>query len=166
MLTILISVVLGVILFVFLVKTNWDGMVSACACALVVTVGFGVASIIGSNKPTREVIDSSTPLHSLNDTSALSGSLFLGSGYIDEKESYSYYLVMPDGTFKPDHVEKYGDYPVYVKEDEDGAQNPRLEVIYDTFVDESDFWWGIHLINTRYVFHIPPGSLVEGYTLK
>lgn len=103
--------------------------------------------------------DKVVKLESLKDNSTMSGSFFLGSGYLQGRMQYTYYVKENDG-FKLEQIDAASATIKYTEDE------PR---IVTTWFRSKNFWeWGFDLFppspKTR-VIYVPEGSIKNVYTL-
>lgn len=137
-------------------------------------VGAGVAALLGTAFAsvvvllivgavnTQTVGHEDTKLRALNNAdSELSGAFFLGFGYIDEEAKFAYFEEEEDGAITH-HVVDTEDITLY--EDATGQGYIRYDIR-----ELDNGWilpWTITGRSSSGDFHIPPGSILENYTLE
>lgn len=129
-------------------------------------LGFLIALIVGAfaYTGTHWEQDAHKSLVSMDDGASIRGSFFLGSGYIDETPSFTWYesdglnnyvRKDADASVSTVHYLPEGQVPYYTLE----HQEPD-----DGFVQ--DWGWGLAVDGEqRYDFYVPRGSIVQSYRL-
>lgn len=139
----------------------WWGDVTGPA---VMTLLFGGLLAIISNVALAGVVDTQTvvvsnQLSTLQDGSQTTGSFFLGSGYVDGEQVFSYYEKR-GGAFYLDSID--ADHAKVVESNE----TPRVE---HTCKKSDNIWFSVFTgkcwNNWDYTFYVPKGSVATNYTL-
>ena len=110
--------------------------------------------------PTITKIEKHTfELESIQDGSKINGQFFLGSGYINERMKYSFYLSEQQG-YKLYSIDASDAYIKYT----DGK--PKLEMYQEVITDDfiNNFSTTLDL-KTNYKIYVPKGSILQNYTL-
>lgn len=98
-------------------------------------------------------------LESISDGSKLNGQFFLGSGYINEKMKYSFYLKEQEG-FKLYTIDADIAHVRYSK------TNPVLEMYEQTRTNDFINYFSIpHRLELKYIIYVPQGSILQNYVL-
>lgn len=123
---------------------------------------FAGAITMGIISETAEMVVSSqedTQLRALDSSSELSGSFFLGSGSINDKEVYKYITIRPDGGFEFDSM-KVTDAVIY--------EIPgNSAIIRTTHYKPASRLWTFFGSTPQVSFHVPVGSVQEPeYTIS
>lgn len=161
-------VVLGVFIWTFQDVDVLGYIGSFLISALFGTIGVGIVTLVFT------VISMSLPgtpgetrqeLRALGNSSSTSGSFFLGSGYVDERLTFSYITRDEKGGNRLESDEA-NDVVVY-EDSEDQAY--RLQ---PTKIVDGDWWWlapgvtGLTVDVGTVEFHIPEGSIDSSYTIS
>jgi len=145
----------------FLIKDDWlDWKEVVMFSFLNFFLSFGVSLIITLIIPTHTQIEKSTfELESLQDGSRINGQFFLGSGYMNEKMKYSFYISEKNG-YKLYSISANNAHVKYTTE------QPKLEmfkeVVNDDFINNFSIAWDLE---TSYIIHVPQGSILQNYIL-
>ena len=118
-------------------------------------LGVVIAMVIDNNYVVKK---SSTPLACLNDGTSLKGNFFLGSGYVDEQMTYTYYVKVKD-YYK---LEQLPASDVLIKYTKGPARILKVEQVEDNSFRS---YFGIGRPNTRFVIYVPKGSIKNNYQL-
>ena len=97
------------------------------------------------------------PIYALADNNAISGSFFLGSGYVDE--DLQYYYVEDTGLGK--HVTSVTAERSYIVD----SNIPTLTVVFYDWENKAYDWLGMCLKKNDYIFAIPAGSIISNYSI-
>lgn len=144
--TIIIAVVVFLNAYDFL-----DGFLGAVVTLVVgglVTLGaVGISNVL----PVTSTETQTTPLKAIGHSSNTQGSFFLGTGYVDEKPSYSYY---------EDH-DNYSELKTVETRNTRIYEDGKKEVTYN-IQHRNHWWWAGDTSNIfRIDFHVPENSIVE-----
>lgn len=129
-------------------------------------VGFAASCLITLIIPSKQELKiEKTTIECLNDGSSVHGEFFLGSGTVDGKMVYNYY-VKNDQFFTLKQLDASSTYITYLK---DTTTKPYLEVqkMVDIPTDRCS-WnnWAFDAEEVKAtVFHIPQGSIKSNYNL-
>lgn len=118
-------------------------------------LGIFIAMSIDNNYVVKKT---STPLACLNDGSSVEGNFFLGSGYVDEQMTYTYYVKVKD-YYK---LEQLPASDVLVKYTNGPAKILKVEQVEDNSYRS---YFGIGIPSTRFVIYVPKGSIKNNYQL-
>lgn len=133
----------------FFFTAAFGGVAGMIVCMILNAIGAGIAGI-------HYETYGSANLAVLQDTSTVSGSFFLGSGYIEETPSFFYY--QKNGN---EYTLEHYDASRAVVIETDG--NPHVE--YQKAVGDNELW-GIPVSEQEQVrFYVPKGSVVSNYSL-
>jgi len=158
---IIITALFTLIRSYFLFKERWMDwtdvlLFSILNFLLSALTSFAISLLI----PTKtEIVKSTFELESLQDGSKINGQFFLGSGYINERMKYSFYISEKDG-YKLYSIEASNAHVRYTNE------KPKLEMFDEVVTD--DFVNNFSLkseLNTNYIIYVPKGSILQNYTL-
>lgn len=124
-----------------------------------------IAYGIGQLYPTHPVEIERASLVAIRDKDGVSGTFFLGTGYIEGKPYYFYYKKLSSSIFQPGKVEADGSVTVY-EEQRTGA-----ELV--TFANKIAYPWWAWLVSLpypsgstyTYAFHVPQGTIRTGYSM-
>lgn len=108
----------------------------------------------------REHSESKT-IYSVFNESSTSGSFFIGIGEFGSDRYYYYYHKTKDGLTRK-KIKNDSGSRVYIKEGSDGT--PKLTKKYYTF--DSNWIFTIDDPPTKYIFHVPEGSVYNGIKMK
>jgi hypothetical protein len=102
-----------------------------------------------------------TPIYNLSDATRLSGSFILGSGTINERSHYFFYINDGDG-YRLDSRES----SALIVMDE--SESPYVEDIYQDYpYDHNDwqfyFMFRLSRPTPEVVFHVPPGTIITSF---
>lgn len=136
------------------------------AAGLSIIAGFGVAEVIGSqaNQVWRECWQAKmVSMRSADGVEGkISGGIFMMSGSVGSEQIYHYYTLARDGGFKP-HKCKADRWTTVYEEDRNGGTVVQFE---SKFTRPWMAWLGEPSGATAMDFHIPKGSLKQGFTLQ
>ena len=158
---IIITVLFVTIRAYFLIKDDWmDWQEVTMFSFLNLLLSFSVSLIIALIIPTHTQIEKSTfELESLQDGSKINGQFFLGSGYINEKMKYSFYVSEQNG-YKLYSIEANNAHVKYT------TAKPKLEmfeeVVNDDFINNFSI---AKDLETSYIIYVPQGSILQNYVL-
>jgi hypothetical protein len=123
-----------------------------------------ICCLVGMAAPVKNVPSQPIYLYSLRNNSEVNGSFFLGTGFIDETQTAFYSTIESDGAIVFRHI-PLESTKVY----QDNPEKPYL--LY--YSSEFKYDWLKYLFllpNDTNIqpaeFHIPEGSVFQGYTLK
>ena len=110
--------------------------------------------------PQKTYFEKSTfELESISDGNKLNGQFFLGSGYINEKMKYSFYLKEQEG-FKLYTIDSDIAHVRYSK------TKPILEMYEQKRTDDFINYFSIpHRPELKYIIYVPQGSILQNYAL-
>jgi hypothetical protein len=156
-------IALGVAIYTFMEcrKGTYPSSIgeSLAFAALGATRAALVGSLVGaiiylpiSDSVTLVQEDHTRDLQAINMGDNLQGHFFLGSGYVNDEQIYSFY-VKSDGGYYPDQVDAD---KVFIVED---SGTPRI-VEHDFYTpDWLNPWHEKHERKTTYTIYVPPGSI-------
>lgn len=166
-----------IIAIIFTIVTYWlsyEELIGAFIGFLMgILVGFLVAWVIGvvAYDNSRIEVVKTTPLVSLADGSQIngrfSGGLFLSSGYINQKPSFTWYETSGDNTYVRKGAKASVSSVHYILDD----AKPYYTISKEIDSDGDEFFkpWGINddprWPKKSYDFYVPKGSIVESYVL-
>jgi len=132
-------------------------------------IAYVIAMVIGCCLPTVNVANQPVySLHGLYDDSDLNGRFFLGSGYVNEEETYHFRYLDHQGASIARNVPAELEIPL-VRTFEEEQDNPYLITYHEEF---SEPWMSLIgvLANpgrlVQYDFHIPVNSIDGTYTIR
>jgi hypothetical protein len=136
------------------------------AAGVVLVIGLFISTlathlVVGFNLiKTRPVDSTEIAIYALEDNSQITGSSFLGSGYVNEKPAY-YYIKKVDGKgLVTDYNYAEDSYINYVE----GSEDPYLkEVEYG--IAPGWKWILMPVKEYEYYFYIPEGSITNNYNV-
>jgi ABC-type multidrug transport system fused ATPase/permease subunit len=147
MATTLIGAILGsVTLFIFAVPTTFGASV-------------GITYMIGQAAPAYVASEDVTELRAVALGGSIEGHFFLGTGTVDGKRVINYVAQHEDGYVTVEQVDARN---AYIYEDE--SSNPTVTAHHWR---ASEWWLSLWPTDrgTNYSFHVPPGSVLENYTI-
>lgn len=135
---------------------------------LISIVPVGIAAFIGSLPDTHGVEDKTFPLVTLRERDGVHGQFyFLGAGQISDRQYYFWYRRQGDAVVGGKTIREPG-----VRIYEDGQDSPRMTTFKTAYVNPGVGRWlwlvGMDVRDEERWFpdfHIPPGSIKEGYSL-
>lgn len=158
------AVIIGIILII----ENYDGfflaVMGVIISALVGILAVMVFNLLSFIAPTKIVPDDPVYLYGLRNSSEISGSFFLGIGSIDETQTAFYSIKEADGgiVFRDMPLEEIRIY-------EDDPAKPYLQSYHGEFAAkwaEYVFVIPVYSGDKPTEFHIPTGSVFQGYSIK
>ena len=158
---IIITVLTFVISFYNLKKERYLDFIDVFILSTLYSLmGLLFSFIIAFVIPTHTEIKKSTfKLESLQDGSRINGQFFLGSGYINEKMKYSFYISEENG-YKLYSIDANNAHVKYTTE------KPKLEMFEEVVNDDFINNFSIPLdFKTSYIIYVPQGSILQNYTL-
>ena len=162
MYTIIIITVLFIAIRAFyLIKEDyydWQEIISLSFLNLLGS--FSVSFLFALMIPTHTKIEKSNfELESLQDGSRINGQFFLGSGYINEKMKYSFYVSEENG-YKLYSIDANNAHVKYT------TKKPKLEMFEEVVNEDfiNNFSIAIDL-ETSYIIYVPQGSILQNYVL-
>lgn len=158
---IIITVLAFIICFYKMIKEDYQDYILSFLMSLLISLLFGLFSIIISMIiPTHTQIEKSTfELESLQDGSRINGQFFLGSGYINEKMKYSFYISEENG-YKLYSIDANNAHVKYTTE------KPKLEMFEEVVNDDFINNFSIAMdLKTSYIIYVPQGSILQNYVL-
>jgi len=127
------------------------------------TLGLLIAIIIGSFIPDKYTENVEVPeykIYNLQDNSNVSGSFFLGSGRVDEKMAYTFYIHTVDG-YVPMSLETS---TCAIKETDD--IKPQMVSVKRKFKNKNfDKWAATTDPTICHIIYVPKGTIVKNYNL-
>jgi hypothetical protein len=128
--------------------------------------GLFIALIVGSHLPQGYVVTERVKLSTLQDLPGFEGKFFLGSGSIGSTEMYGFYrLDTTTGYVWKDRVLAGRTALISLEDRRDGE----MTVHRWGFLNPGDEWFGItkeQSISLYRVFHVPAGTIRQGYNLN
>lgn len=124
---------------------------------------FGLATFIGLAFPTNAIMESKTELAALRVKDGVEGHFFLGSGTVEGKQYYFYYLKNEDGSLTPAKVNADEDVKIYEEERKDAT----LVKYNAEFKNEIAYIIGVPTMQGKksVEFHVPVGTVKIGYEM-
>lgn len=159
-----LGLVVFLVVFYLCVKNDWDWGEAFPPAALSGLTGamisFFIAVMVGIFVPTHFELEEQLELVSASDGSSIEGHFFLGSGYVGDRQVYSYRYQLDDGGLIWDQVQNSPEVVVYEEEREDAVL-----LIYVTVPDDERWYLVAVLVDSyrKYEFHVPKGSVLTGY---
>jgi len=163
-----ITVVFGIAAYLF-DDYDWAEYTASCFFfTMIVAVILMVGSTFFASSGAEHKV-STYPLVQLNDGNHLKGSFFLGSGVIDDRMGYNYYERHPDGSMTLESVDardaKVIEQPGDARVVEDLKCNWRggsiRSIPFVHFLDCEGLQETV-----SWTFYVPPGSVLNNYTLN
>lgn len=128
----------------------WKTLVSFLVFMLVC---YAIVIAIGKNLKIKQVEDGYVELYSIKDKFNTEGSLFLGTGTI-ENVSYYYFYYYHNKGYKQGKI-KTNNVTIV----EDNNETPRIQCYKNEFVDEESYNWGLPSKNNEITIYVPKGSV-------
>ena len=131
-------------------------------------VGFAIGNSRGSDLPTKTVVTNVKELAAFRSSDSISGSIFLGCGYIDGIMMYNMYVRNADGSMSPDRVE--ADPSIRIVEDKSLKNKGYwkvIEVHHDHSVPQAK--WALNddaVVSSYYEFDVPVGTVSQNFSAK
>lgn len=142
----------GEAIFQFVIAVLISGLV-AVTLWLCSSVAFSFAEFDYNLTKTKEIV-------ALNDSSAISGRFYLGSGRADEKMKY--YFV--EETEKGKHIDDvYADNAYII---ESNNETPRVEVCAPGFKNDWMYWFAFPMAENEYRIYIPENSITTEFDIN
>ena len=91
-----------------------------------------------------------------------SGFLFMSAGFVEQRETYFYYLKTPDGGFQPAHVEADSNTIIYEQDRKDG----KVIFYHAAFRNPNLKWIAFERTLYRTEFYVPKGSIQKQFTVQ
>lgn len=167
MLIILLGLIIGLIVGIVISINDycdfWEGVgTTVLATSLGVIISFFIMTLVSAtvdscaDKTWSTVEDSD--IYALQDNLTTEGSFFLGSGHISDELRY-FYVKETDFGYTVCNVDADNSYIRYTTD--------RCHIERQTCTFSNDFVAAIAfpMTNTRYVFHIPDGSILNNYAV-
>lgn len=158
---IIIAVLFVAIRAYFLSKDSWNDWQDIALLSFInLLISFLISFIIALIIPTHTQIEKSTfELESLQDGSRINGQFFLGSGYINEKMKYSFYISEENG-YKLYSIDADNAHVKYT------TKKPKLEMFEEVVNDDFINNFSIAMdLKTSYIIYVPQGSILQNYVL-
>lgn len=128
-----------------------------------------IPMIIGSQPKMVGVVDIDYPLMTLREREGMSGTFFLGSGHIEDRQYYFWYRKNADGSISGGKTLR--EPCVKIRDTKDG-EAPFMRTYRTQYANPTlASWWYLVTLDVRgdtgwcESFFIPPGSIKEGYSL-
>ncbi len=142
---------------------------SAVGGAIVAALFIGTLSgcliglVRGGGLPHKQVVTDRQTLVSLHDAAGIEGDFFLASGEIDSVIKIHYVVSTPDGLqFRSMDEENSSVYIV-----QEPRSDGELDVVENLFSDDGSNNWAINGAHwTKYIFHVPEGSVTTCFELN
>lgn len=171
-LTPVILVILIVIGYWIAEVVDGDGPMGAIPVAIFGTIAaailmFGVfPGLAGDNGDVRPISVENRDLQALSTDTAVQGEsyrgVFLGRGWIDEKQVISYVYETDDGGYVLDRSNASESVIYQDEEDQPYVQITKYEIVPNGwFAPYSTGWTALD----QYQFHVPDGSVTDGYVV-
>jgi hypothetical protein len=131
-------------------------------------VGCGIADSRGDDLPTKTVVSNVKELVAFHSENTVSGSIFLGCGYIDGMVMYNMYIRNSDGSMSPDRVD--ADPSIRIVEDKSLTNKgywKTVEVRHDLSVPQAK--WTLNaddVVSSHYEFDVPVGTVEHNFSAK
>lgn len=145
---------------------GWGIFLTVVAAGGAFGLGCGAAAIVGGNskqiwnecwRAPMVAMRSSDGIHG-----TVAGGVFMISGQIDSAQVYYYYTLKRDGSFQPHKWRPDNDTSIFEEDRKDGEVVQCDSAFKKPWVD----WFGFPNDRLRMDFHIPRGSLRQGFELK
>ena len=117
-------------------------------------IGAGATRLVGANQTDTYPV----PLKALGADSSTTGTIFLGSGFVDGKRVLSYIQENDDGSFTPGQVDSSASRVYEV--------DTKPELVWH--VNNADHWWLYPVeveVSRSFEFYVPEGSVSEEYNV-
>lgn len=158
----LVGVVLGTICDFWLDTGSWFfGLFSAL---LGIIGGLIIGLSMGASVATVQLQTKHEKLVALRDTTATTGSFFLGSGSVNDNLTYFYYADKGTAGIQPGQVAP--DLNDHVAFYEDSTPQTANLDVYETRSVKHSRWYITSNNDTTYKFHLPKDSILQNYTLN
>ena len=133
--------------------------VSAFAGLLICGAAVGVGKLF----PITTYQAATVPLTVIRDKDGVEGHFFLGSGTIESKPYYFYYIKNHDGSVSPGKISYDANVRVYQEKREDAqfirwASKSKWGWVWLVAAPPSDDWYAVD-------FHVPAGTVKSGYSM-
>lgn len=132
-------------------------------------VGYSIANSRESDLPTKTVVTNVKELAAFRSSDSISGSIFLGCGYVEGIMMYNMYVRNADGSMSPDHVE--ADPSIRLVEDKSLKNKGYwkvIEVRRDRSVPQAK--WALadddDVVSSSYEFDVPVGTVSQNFSAK
>lgn len=164
MVTIIICVVIGIIIGIITSDWEWyllDIFLGVVNIILYVVIGFFIGLLIATTLPMKTYNRHySLNIVTLQDNNSVSGHFFLGSGQIDGKMQYVFYIE-DDGLYKMHQI----DYNLVQIKYTDSIPKVNVYEITETdaFINHFAIDW--NLGDQTYIIEVPKGTIKTNYNL-
>lgn len=110
MITVLIFIVIGIIVSIYSLHTNYAPIMDDILAGVLGFLGGAIAGLVLAMimslfPPKNMVLKETTPIVAFNDHVGTHGDFFLGCGYIEKTMYYFYYKQNPNGSYSADKIE-------------------------------------------------------------
>ena len=129
---------------------------------LSLSIGCMISLFIGQFPEKKRICVGYTSLVALKDGSSLSGSFFLGSGTVENKQYYFYYYEISSGGYRQDKIENTSEVTIF----ERNGETPKIRYYKYEFVNKTWDKWSIPSECNDISIIVPPNSITRKFDLN